>query len=94
MSRAARVAIGKRILELHAKDEPEYGAESWETGVCTYIFRTYGIGKNRSAETEKMQQWMSQLLMKTSLEEDMVVQSEAQIMMETGILPTIVFGRR
>ena len=33
MSRAAQVAIAKRILELHDKDEPEYGAESWETSV-------------------------------------------------------------
>lgn len=63
-------------------------------GECTYIFRTYGVGKNPPAETEKMQNWMSDILMKTALEEDMKVQSESQIMMETGIVPTVVFGRR
>jgi len=34
------------------------------------------------------------LFMKVAVEEDMAVQVNAQIMMEKGIVPTIVFGKR
>jgi nitrite reductase/ring-hydroxylating ferredoxin subunit len=33
MEKSERVAIAKRILDLIARDEPEYGEESWETDV-------------------------------------------------------------
>jgi hypothetical protein len=65
-----------------------------EPGICTYIFRTYGVGREPTTEIAGMQKYISDLLMKTALEEDMPVQCSAQEMMETGIVPTIVFGRR
>ena len=65
-----------------------------KAGVCTYIFRTYGPHKNRTEETDKMAQYMSDLLLKVSLEEDMVIQSSAQIQMEAGDVPSIVLGKR
>jgi len=63
-------------------------------GVCTYIFRVYGAGKNPPEEVAQMQKMMSDLLMKTALEEDMVVQSSAQVIMESGVVPSIIFGKR
>ena len=66
-----------------------------EPGVCTYIFRTYGpAGANRTEETDKMAKYMSDLLLKVSLEEDMVIQQSAQIQMEAGAVPSIIMGRR
>ncbi|HLG88451.1 MAG TPA: aromatic ring-hydroxylating dioxygenase subunit alpha [Alphaproteobacteria bacterium] len=63
-------------------------------GVCTYIFRTYGVGRDPAPEIAEAQQYMSDLLMRTALDEDMKVQSNAQIMMETGVVSSIIFGRR
>ena len=63
-------------------------------GECLYVFRTYGVGKNPEPEMEKIQNMMSDILMKTATQEDMKVQSDSQITMETGIVPTLVFGRR
>ena len=63
-------------------------------GVCTYIFRTYDVGRNPAPEIAQAQQYMSDLLMRTALDEDMKVQSNAQVMMETGVVSSIIFGRR
>jgi hypothetical protein len=41
-----------------------------------------------------MAQYMSDLLLKVSLEEDMVIQSSAQIQMEAGAVPSIILGKR
>jgi phenylpropionate dioxygenase-like ring-hydroxylating dioxygenase large terminal subunit len=65
-----------------------------EPGACTYIFRTYGPHKNRTEETDAMAKYMSDLLLKVSLEEDMVIQTSAQIQMEAGAVPSIILGRR
>ena len=63
-------------------------------GVCTYIFRVYGAGKKPAEETAGMQQYMADMLMKVSLEEDMVVQSSSQVMMEAGAVPSVIFCKR
>jgi phenylpropionate dioxygenase-like ring-hydroxylating dioxygenase large terminal subunit len=64
-----------------------------QPGTCTYIFRTYGP-KNGTPETDQMAQYMTDLLMKTALEEDMKIQESAQIQMEAGAVPSIIMGRR
>jgi phenylpropionate dioxygenase-like ring-hydroxylating dioxygenase large terminal subunit len=63
-------------------------------GECTYIFRTYGPHEGATDETRATAQAFTDLLMKTALEEDMIIQSNAQIQMEAGAVPSIVFGRR
>ncbi|HCX13764.1 MAG TPA: Rieske (2Fe-2S) protein [Rhodospirillaceae bacterium] len=37
MERAKRIEIAKKVLDLVAKDEPEYGEESWETDIGRFI---------------------------------------------------------
>jgi phenylpropionate dioxygenase-like ring-hydroxylating dioxygenase large terminal subunit len=83
------VVGGSRHIMFFQRSEP-----GEKPGECTYIFRTYGPHKNRTEETDAMAKYMSDLLMKTSLEEDMVVQSNSQIQMEAGAVPSIIFGRR
>jgi phenylpropionate dioxygenase-like ring-hydroxylating dioxygenase large terminal subunit len=83
------VVGGSRHIMFFQRSEPGETA-----GTCTYIFRTYGPHKNRTEETDKMAQYMSDLLLKVSLEEDMVIQSSAQIQMEAGAVPSIVLGKR
>jgi phenylpropionate dioxygenase-like ring-hydroxylating dioxygenase large terminal subunit len=83
------VVGGSRHIMFFQRSEP-----GEEPGTCTYIFRTYGPHANRTEETDKMAQYMSDLLLKVSLEEDMVIQTSAQIQMEAGAVPSIILGRR
>jgi len=83
------VVGGSRHIMFFQRSEP-----GEVPGTCTYIFRTYGPHANRTEETDKMAQFMSDLLLKVSLEEDMVIQTSAQIQMESGAVPSIILGRR
>jgi hypothetical protein len=83
------VVGGSRHIMFFQRSEPGEKA-----GECTYIFRTYGPHANRTEETDKMAQYMTDLLLKVSLEEDLVVQSSSQIMMEAGAVPSVILGRR
>ncbi len=83
------VVGGSKHIMFFQRSEP-----GEEPGTCTYIFRTYGPNKDRTEETDKMAQYMTDLLMKTALEEDMTIQSSSQIQMEAGAVPSIILGRR
>jgi hypothetical protein len=83
------VVGGSKHIMFFQRSEP-----GEEPGTCTYIFRTYGPHKNATDETRAMAQYMTDLLMKTALEEDMAIQSSSQIQMEAGAVPSIVLGRR
>ncbi|HEX4504969.1 MAG TPA: aromatic ring-hydroxylating dioxygenase subunit alpha [Alphaproteobacteria bacterium] len=83
------VVGGSRHIMFFQRSEP-----GETVGTCTYIFRTYGPKKNATPETDAMAKYMSDLLLKVSLEEDMVIQSSAQIQMEAGAVPSIIMGRR
>ena len=83
------VVGGSRPIMFFQRSEP-----GETVGTCTYIFRTYGPHKNATPETDAMAKYMSDLLLKVSLEEDMVIQSSAQIQMEAGAVPSIIMGRR
>jgi carnitine monooxygenase subunit len=83
------VVGGSRHIMFFQRSEPGETA-----GTCTYIFRTYGPHANRTEETDAMAKYMSDLLLKVSLEEDMVIQTSAQIQMEAGAVPSIILGRR
>jgi phenylpropionate dioxygenase-like ring-hydroxylating dioxygenase large terminal subunit len=83
------VVGGSRHIMFFQRSEP-----GETVGTCTYIFRTYGPHKNATRETDAMAKYMSDLLLKVSLEEDMVIQSSAQIQMEAGAVPSIIMGRR
>jgi hypothetical protein len=64
-----------------------------QPGVCDYVFRLYG----RPPANEMDKQILDgavKLFMKVAIEEDMPAQASAQIMMEKGIVPSIVFGKR
>lgn len=65
-----------------------------EPGTCNYVFRLYGWGRNPSAAQVAQDAYVAELLIKVALEEDMKVQSNSQIMMEKGAVPSILLGRR
>jgi nitrite reductase/ring-hydroxylating ferredoxin subunit len=65
-----------------------------EPGKCDYIFRLYGWDRNASDEVKARDQQVADLLVRVALEEDMKVQSQSQIMMEEGAVPSILLGRR
>jgi nitrite reductase/ring-hydroxylating ferredoxin subunit len=83
------VVGGSRHIMFFQRSEP-----GEKVGECTYIFRTYGPAKDRTEETDKMAQYMTDLLLKVSLEEDLVVQSSSQMMMEAGAVPSVILGKR
>jgi nitrite reductase/ring-hydroxylating ferredoxin subunit len=83
------VVGGSRHIMFFQRSEP-----GEKPGECTYIFRTYGLHKGATEQTKQVAQMMTDLLMKVSLEEDMVVQSSLQIQMESGAVPSIILGRR
>ena len=64
-----------------------------KVGTCDYVFRLYGA-KNATPEERAMQLEGVKLFMQVAVQEDMPVQENAQIMMEKGIVPTVVFGKR
>jgi len=64
-----------------------------KVGECQYNFRLYG--RTIATEEEKEQQQRGvDLFMKVSLEEDLVVQTSSQLMMEAGAIKSVLFGRR
>jgi len=64
-----------------------------KAGECQYNFRLYG--RTIATEEEKAQQQRAvDLFMKVSLEEDLVVQTSSQLMMEAGVVKSVIFGRR
>lgn len=65
-----------------------------EVGQCDYIFRVYGWDREAPAEKRQFDEQVAQMLLKVALEEDMKVQSNSQIMMEAGIVPSVLFGRK
>ncbi|RVT90825.1 aromatic ring-hydroxylating oxygenase subunit alpha [Sphingomonas crocodyli] len=65
-----------------------------EPGKCNYIFRVYGWGKKPSPEREAKDKYIADMLFKVAMDEDMKVQSNSQIMMENGAVPSIILGRR
>ncbi|TZG26038.1 aromatic ring-hydroxylating oxygenase subunit alpha [Sphingomonas montanisoli] len=65
-----------------------------EPGKCNYIFRVYGWGKNPTPAQEAKDKYIADMLFKVAMDEDMKVQSNSQIMMENGAVPSIILGRR
>jgi phenylpropionate dioxygenase-like ring-hydroxylating dioxygenase large terminal subunit len=65
-----------------------------EPGTCMYNFRTYGWGRNPSEEEKARDKQMADFLLKVALDEDMRIQSNSQIMMEAGIVPSVIFSKR
>ena len=64
-----------------------------KVGECQYNFRLYG--RTIATDEEKAQQQRGvDLFMKVSLEEDLVVQTSSQLMMEAGAIKSVLFGRR
>jgi nitrite reductase/ring-hydroxylating ferredoxin subunit len=64
-----------------------------KVGECDYIFRLYGR-KDPTPEQAKELEARAAFFMKVSLEEDMPVQASSQIMMESGAVPSVLFGKR
>ena len=64
-----------------------------KAGECQYNFRLYGRTV-ADAEEKLAQEAGVKLFMKVSLEEDLVVQTSSQIMMEAGAVPSVIFGKR
>ena len=64
-----------------------------KVGECQYNFRLYGR-TDATPEQKAAQQAAVPFFMKVSLEEDLVVQSSSQIMMESGAVPSVLFGRK
>ena len=65
-----------------------------EPGQCDYVFRLYGWDRDASEEIRARDAHVADLLIRVAMEEDMKVQSNSQIMMEAGAVPSVVFGRR
>jgi nitrite reductase/ring-hydroxylating ferredoxin subunit len=64
-----------------------------KVGECQYNFRLYGRTIATAEEKEQQQRGVD-LFMKVSLEEDLVVQTSSQLMMEAGAIKSVLFGRR
>jgi len=63
-------------------------------GECNYVFRLYGWGKNPTEEERQRDEYVADMLIKVAMDEDMKAQSNSQIMMESGAVPSIILGRR
>ncbi|WP_380872936.1 hypothetical protein ACFB49_38300 [Sphingomonas sp. DBB INV C78] len=63
-------------------------------GECNYIFRLYGWGKNPTDEERARDDYVADMLIKVAMDEDMKIQSNSQVMMEAGAVPSIILGRR
>ena len=64
-----------------------------KVGECQYNFRLYGRTDATPEEKERQLQAVP-FFMKVSLEEDLVVQTSSQLMMEAGAVPSVLFGRK
>ncbi|MDX3886179.1 MAG: aromatic ring-hydroxylating dioxygenase subunit alpha [Sphingomonas sp.] len=65
-----------------------------EPGECNYMFRLYGWGKDASEEQRARDAYVADMLIKVAMDEDMKIQSNSQVMMESGAVPSIILGRR
>lgn len=65
-----------------------------KVGECDYSFRIYGWDRNASEQQRQIDTFVSQMLLKVALEEDMKVQTSSQVMMEAGAVPNVLFGRK
>lgn len=63
-------------------------------GECNYIFRLYGWGKQPTEEQAARDAYVADMLIKVAMDEDMKIQSNSQVMMEAGAVPSIILGRR
>ena len=65
-----------------------------EPGKCDYVFRLYGWDREAPEEIRQRDEHVANMLITVAMDEDMKVQSNSQIMMENGAVPSIIFGRR
>ncbi len=65
-----------------------------EPGKCDYIFRVYGWGQNPSEADRQRDEYVADMLITVAMDEDMKTQSNSQVMMESGAVPSVIFGRR
>ena len=65
-----------------------------EPGKCDYVFRLYGWGRDAPEEIRQRDEHVANMLITVAMDEDMKVQSNSQIMMENGAVPSVIFGRR
>ena len=63
-------------------------------GECNYMFRLYSWNPHPTEAEHARDQYIADMLIKVAMEEDMRVQSNSQIMMESGAVPSIILGRR
>lgn len=63
-------------------------------GECDYIIRFYGWDRNASEEIRKRDEQFAQFMLKVALDEDMKIQSNSQLAMEAGAVPSIILGKR
>jgi carnitine monooxygenase subunit len=63
-------------------------------GKCDYVFRLYGWGRDATEEIRQRDEYIANMLITVAMDEDMKVQSNSQIMMEAGAVPSVIFGRR
>lgn len=82
------LVFGESILAFQRSEPSE------KVGECDYIFRVYGWKRNATAEQKQIDDYVAEMLLKVALEEDMKVQSNSQIMMEAGIVPNILLGKK
>ncbi|HLG88742.1 MAG TPA: aromatic ring-hydroxylating dioxygenase subunit alpha [Alphaproteobacteria bacterium] len=64
-----------------------------EPGVCNYNYRLYAKPARTAEEKQAVADGVK-LFMKVALEEDMPTQVSSQIMMESGAVPSVIFGKR
>ena len=82
------VGVGEMIAFFQRSDPGN------EPGECDYIFRVYGWGHNPTEEERQRDDYVADLLIRVAMDEDMKVQSNSQVMMEAGAVPSLLFGRR
>lgn len=82
------LVFGKGIIAMQRSDPGNH------VGVCNYMFRVYAWGKKGDAANKEMEQGYANFLNKVAIEEDMKIQSNSQVMMEAGIVPDLLFGRK
>ncbi|WP_157220574.1 aromatic ring-hydroxylating oxygenase subunit alpha [Flavisphingomonas formosensis] len=82
------VSVGEGMAIFQRSDPSD------DPGRCDYNIRFYGWGRNPDAEQKARDEAMAAMVLTVAMEEDMKVQSNSQIMMENGAVPSIIFGRR
>jgi len=64
-----------------------------EPGVCNYNYRLYGRPAVTEADKKILDDGL-ELFMKVAMEEDLPTQVSSQIMMESGAVTSVIFGKR